>query len=61
MEGDQRDPGLIADTLLGTKGRLLDALLAEARQEPSPLALQFTALRQRLDRKLLSSPDPKMF
>ena len=53
-----RDPGLIADTILGTKGRLLEALLEEARREPTPLDLQFRALQHRLDRELLSSPDP---
>lgn len=51
------DPALIANTLLATKGRLLDVLLAESSRESTPALRKYRATRQQLDLLLLSTTD----
>gem|GEM_PF-3247130 len=52
------DPGRIANTLLASKGRLLDVLLEEANREPSPALRKLRATQQKLDLLLLSATNP---
>ena len=52
------DPGRIANTLLASKGRLLDVLLEESNREPSPALRKLGATQQKLDLLLLSATNP---
>jgi CHAT domain-containing protein/Flp pilus assembly protein TadD len=52
------DPELISNTLLATKGRLLDVLLAEDAGATSPVLAKLRATQAQLDHHLLSGDAP---